>query len=72
MSNLDKKKTEKEVDALVNNIGKVYSGWIKKGIIGPVNQESLSDPTPKDQIEDINSTFETPIENKKKLKKENI
>ena len=34
MPDTKKEKTEKDLDKLVDNVGKVYTKWIRKGIIG--------------------------------------
>lgn len=61
MSDSEDKKDMKELDKLVSNVGKVYSQWIKKGIIGPPDSssKSISDnyDTPTDESEKIDINF---------------
>ncbi|MHA2104765.1 MAG: hypothetical protein ACW981_15160 [Candidatus Hodarchaeales archaeon] len=66
MSDSKEKKSEKDLDKLVSNVGKVYTQWIKKGFIGPADSSTtkLSEDfeVPDDETEEI----DLPITKKKK------
>ncbi|OLS20295.1 MAG: hypothetical protein HeimC3_41240 [Candidatus Heimdallarchaeota archaeon LC_3] len=58
MTQTSKKKSKKEINRLVDNIGKVYNKWIRKGIICPDGYtptiRSKSDENIEDDIDNIN------------------
>ena len=55
MSDSKKEKTEKDLDKLVDNVGQVYSKWIRKGIIGHESYKTVS-KSDHDSIEESESS----------------
>ena len=66
MTQNSKKESEKDINNLVNNIGKVYNKWIRKGIIGPDGYTPTNVKTSEDKIEENSENIELEIDEKEK------
>ena len=61
-----KKKSEKEKNTLVDNIGKVYNKWIRKGIIGPDGYTPTIISKSEEIIEDDSNNIDLEVDEKER------
>ncbi len=66
MTQSSKENSEKEINGLVDNIGKVYNKWIRKGIIGPDGYTPTGTNTSEDNIEDESKHINLEVDEKEK------
>ena len=66
MTQSSKGKSEKDNDNLVDNIGKVYNKWIRKGIIGPDGYTPTGSNTSDDIIEEESKHVNIEVDEKEK------